>query len=66
MAGVHPDPFQGGIVSSGIVSIPPIITGIHSTGTTGPSPSVVRNITPSVDRSYSSRLNGSDLEQMSE
>ena len=39
MAGVHPDPFQGGIVSSGITSIPPIIIGIPSPGPIRLSPS---------------------------
>ena len=36
MDGVHLDPFQGGIVSSGLMSIPPIITGIPSTSPSGP------------------------------
>ena len=39
MDGRHPDPFQGGIISSGVMSIPPIITGIPSTRPTGPGPS---------------------------
>ena len=38
MVGAHPDPFQGGIVSSGITSIQPIIMGVPSSGTICPSP----------------------------
>ena len=35
MACAHIDPFQGGMVGSGMVSIPPIIMGIPSIGPIG-------------------------------
>ena len=36
MAGAHPHPFQGGMVGSGMVFVPPIITSTPSTRLTGP------------------------------
>ena len=39
MDGAHPNPFQGGTIGSGLVSVPPTILGIPSTVPIGPDPS---------------------------